>query len=80
MRDKQKVLSRDTYLKAFALFTMACARYNECRVFEAQLGKEVGDLDEHGNVEGLSDALYAGDVDFDHALKRAGYTVEPPAP
>lgn len=69
-----KRLDRDAYLKALALFTIAHDHYRQGTTFEGALARHLGvDRNDLGHI---SDAVYSGDITFDEALKREGYTWE----
>ena len=70
---KKKTISRDDYLKAFALFTMARNHADEAERYNSVLANLL-DVDQYGHV---ADAIWEhGRGDFDEALKRAEIEVE----
>lgn len=80
MSYEAKTISRDTYLKALGMFTIANQFYKEARDIQLRLADFLGEED----GSHIDDAIYSGDIasvrDFDAALKKASITVEPEAP
>jgi hypothetical protein len=73
-----KKMSRDTYLKALGLFTLAHEHSLKAYEFESALKRLLGAGEEvAGDFGHVSDELYSSDekVDFDEALRRANYFV-----
>lgn len=72
-----KTVSRDTYLKALAMFTMGNQLYVQARDLQLRIGDMFG-LEDGSHVD---DAFYSNTIasvrDFDAALKRQDITVEP---
>lgn len=72
----EKLISRNTYLQILGLAAIMKLRYQECRVFEAELLRLIG-MEDQGNI---TDLLY-GEEAFDEAeivkaLRRDGYAIE----
>lgn len=75
--NEPKTITRDTYLKALGMFTIANQQYTMARDIQLRMADMLG-LEDGSHVD---DALYSGQVasvrDFDHALKRQDITVDP---
>lgn len=71
-----KTISRDTYLKTLAMFTMSNQLYVHAREMQLKMAEMLGLED--GSI--VDDEIYSGDIatvrDFDSALKRQDITVE----
>jgi hypothetical protein len=75
MADEQRFISRDIYLQALGLFTIANDRYVKGRECENMMNGLLG-LEDSSH---LSDILFdqnTGPTEFDRALKLSGLTVE----
>jgi hypothetical protein len=76
-----KTITRDQYLQALALFTMATEHARKGREFEEALARLFGK--ERHEIDGFSDAIYGGPQyahPFDELLKREGFILEEPLP
>jgi hypothetical protein len=75
MADK-KIITPDTRLKAFALFSMAHDHYAKAAEFETALAEMLGYTDNYSGC--ISDEMVNGG-NFERALKNEGFEVRAPA-
>lgn len=82
MAEYKKEISRDDYLKALALFTMAHDHYTESVRFARALNRIIMVVPEQFPGGHTADAIYAegtGDaIEFDEAIRRDGISVSGP--
>lgn len=71
---KTKRITKDEFLKAFALFSMAAEHYTKAREFETALADMLGYDDTYLGC--ISDECIDGG-DFNRAMKKEGFTVIP---
>lgn len=80
MSEYKKQISRDDYLWALALFTVAHDHYLEANRFGAALNKIIMEEPEVYPGGHVDDAIYSLEptsvADFDEALRREGIVVE----
>jgi hypothetical protein len=69
-----KTISRNQYLVALALFTVASKHYRKVKEFEAELAEHLGYERGDTYMDYISDALYEHS-DFDRALEKEGFVV-----
>lgn len=78
MAEEKKLVSADTKLRAFALFTMAASHYEKCREFERALGELLGYPADDNYMGCLSDEIYDGAAGkFEAAFRKEGFSVKP---
>jgi hypothetical protein len=79
MAEYKKEISRDEYLKALALFTMANEHYVSAGTFGEALNKIIMVAPEKYPGGHVDDAIYSGErgtvAHFDEALRREGISV-----
>jgi hypothetical protein len=74
MTDTPKTLTRDDYLRALALYTVAMQDYRKCRQFEHALAHLLGRKD-NNDLGHIGDFLYNEQDNFDEALRREGFAI-----
>ena len=82
MSEYKKQISRDEYLQALGLFTLANKRYAESTDYAQALNRIIMTEPETYPGGHVDDAIYTGDTatpeQFDEALRREGISVEKP--
>lgn len=77
MADEPKTISRDTYLKALGLFTLANYHRLKCEEFSEALKLQLGIGEDWGAFTHITEEIWETKPNFDKALERSGYVVEP---
>lgn len=78
MAEAKKVISKDTKLRAFALFTMAASHYEKCQEFERALHETLGYPADDNYMGCLSDEIYDGAAGkFEVGFRKEGFTTKP---
>ncbi len=74
----KKIITKQQWLEAFALFTLAHQHYAKMREFERAMLRVIPEAEEHEGYGGcLSDAIYTdGSASFDEAIEKQGFLVE----
>ena len=75
---EKKVVSRDTKLRALALFVMAQSHYAKCQEFERELGDVLGYPADDNYIGCLSDEIYDGNAgSFETGFRKEGFVTKP---
>lgn len=78
MAKTEKIITPDTRLKAFALFSMAADHYQKAHEFETAIAEMLGYEADGGYCGCISDEMCNG-RNFDRGLKNEGFVVKAPA-
>jgi hypothetical protein len=73
----EKIIDRDTHLKALALFTIAQNHYRRCKEFEFELAQLLGYAADDGEYMGcISDEIYDPNGKFEVGLRKEKFVVK----